>query len=85
MFQASDTKGRNFLELLNNDSNIIELTYSKEGLWLKYFSHSNLLYTKASRVIINYTLIEEYHLRFFSQKEFACSRRQYPVETRFYS
>jgi len=32
MFQASDTKGRNFLELLNDDSNIIELTYSKGGL-----------------------------------------------------
>jgi len=30
-FQASDSKERNFLDLVNNDDNILELTYSKGG------------------------------------------------------
>jgi len=32
MFQASDSKGRYFLKLLDEDSNIIKPTYSKEEL-----------------------------------------------------
>jgi len=82
MFQASDKKGRNFLELLDDNLNIIELTYSKRELWLKYFSHSNLLYARASRAIVNHALIREYHLRFFCQKYFTCSCRLYLIETR---
>jgi len=31
-FQASDLKGNQFLDLLNNNNNIIELFYVKEGL-----------------------------------------------------
>ena len=31
MFQVSDNKGRDFLELLNDDLNIIELSYLKDG------------------------------------------------------
>ena len=31
-FQASDWKGKHFLELLNNDNNIIKLSYIKGGL-----------------------------------------------------
>ena len=65
MFQASDTKERNFLELLDDNSNIIELIYSKGSLWLKYFSHFNLLYMRASRAIVNHTPTREYYLRFF--------------------
>ena len=34
-FQASDKKERNFLDLLDNNLNIIELIYSKGGSWLK--------------------------------------------------
>jgi len=65
-FQALDDKGRNFLELLDNNLNIIKLTYSKDRSWLKYFGHSNLLYARAMRAIVNYTPIGKYHLRFFS-------------------
>jgi len=32
MFQASDLKGNQFLDLLDNDNNIIELLYVKSGL-----------------------------------------------------
>jgi len=65
MFQALNNKERNFLELLDNNLNIIELTYSKDRSWLKYFGHSNLLCTRATRAIVNHTPISEYHLRFF--------------------
>jgi len=81
-FQASDTKGRQFLELLNNNLNSIEPSYSKGGSWLKFLSHSNSLCARASRAIINYAPIGEYHLRFFPQEEFKCPCGQYPIETR---
>ena len=82
MSQSSDAKERQFLELLNNDLYFIELSYSKEGLWLKFFNHSNLLCTRATRAIINHALIREYHLRFFPQEELKCSCEQYPIEMR---
>jgi len=81
-FQASDKKGRNFLKLLDNNLNIIEPTYSKGGLWLKYFSYLNSLYVRASRAIVNHAPIEEYCLRFFPQKDFACSCGLDLIETR---
>ena len=37
-FQASDLKGKQFLDLLDDDNNIIELSYAKGGSWLKVFS-----------------------------------------------
>ena len=61
-FQASNTKGRQFLDLLDNNLQPIKPLYSKEGLWLKYFSHFNLLYTRALRAIVNHTPIGEYCL-----------------------
>ena len=36
-FQASNKKGRHFLDLLDNDSCPIEPLYSKGGLWVTYF------------------------------------------------
>jgi len=58
-FQALDNKGRNFLNLLDDDLNTIEPIYSKEESWLKYFDHSNLL-TRATRAIVNHSPIDEY-------------------------
>ena len=81
-FQVSDMKGKHFLDLVNNDNNTIEPSYIKEGLWLKYFGHSNSLCTRVSRAITNHALIDEYRLRFFPRKEFSCSCKQYPIETR---
>jgi len=43
IFQASDSKGKQFLNLLDSNDNIIELSYIKEESWLKFISHSNLL------------------------------------------
>jgi len=81
MFQASDEKERNFLELLDNNINI-EPMYSKEGSWLKYFGHSNSLYARVLRAMANHTPIKEYCLRFFPQKDFTYPCGLYPIETR---
>jgi len=69
-FQASDLKENQFLNLLNNNNNIIELSYIKGGSWLKTFGHSN------------HALISKYRLRFFSGKKFKCSCGLYPIESR---
>jgi len=82
MFQASDLKGNQFLDLLDNDNNIIEPSYVKGGLWLKTFGHSNSLCACATRAITNHAPISEYRLRFFPRKEFKCPCGLYPIESR---
>jgi len=81
-FQASDLKGNQFLDLLNNNNDIIEPSYVKGGLWLKTFGHSNSLCVHATRAIMNLAPIGEYRLRFFSREEFKCSCSLYPIESR---
>ena len=81
-FQVSDARGRQFSEFLDDDLHPIEPSYSKGGLQLKFFGHSNLLCARASRAIVNHALIGEYCLRFFPQEEFKCLCRQYLIETR---
>jgi len=83
-FQASDMKGKHFLDLVDNDNNIIEPSYIKGGSWLKYFGHSNSLYTRASRGITNHAPTGEYRLRFFPREDFSCPCGQYPIETRYH-
>ena len=51
IIKASNHKGNHFLELVDNNDNIIEPTYIKGGLWLKVFDHSNLLCARATRAI----------------------------------
>ena len=82
MFQDSDTKGRKFLELLDDDLTIIKSTYFKRGSWMKYFSHLNSLCIRVSRAIVNHAPIGEYHLRFFSREEFSCSCSHHLIEMR---
>ena len=72
-FQASDLKGRQFLDLVDNNNNIIESFYVKGGSWLKMFGHSNSLCAWATRAITNHTPIGEYRLRFFPREQFKCS------------
>jgi len=84
IFQASDTKGWHFLELLDDNLNPIELSYAKGGPWLKHFGHSNLLCTRASRVIVNHASIREYHLRFFPKEDFKYLCSLYLIESRRY-
>ena len=81
-FQALDGKGRQFLNLLDNNSNDIELSYIKGGPWLQVFGQLNLLYIRATRAITNHAPIGEYRLRFFPREEFKCPCSMYPIESR---
>ena len=84
IFQASDSKGQYFLELLDENLKPIKLLSSKGGLWLKFFRHSNLLCARASRAIVNHAPIGKYWLIFFPKEEFKCLCRLYPIETRWH-
>ena len=83
-FQALDGKGNQFLDLLDDDLNVIELSYSKGGPWLQVFGHSNLLCARAVRAITNHAPIGEYRLWFFPNMDFTCPCNNYPIETRRY-
>ena len=61
-FQASEGKGNHFLDLLDNDLNSIKPSYTKGGLWLQMFGHSNSLCACATRAITNHAPIGEFRL-----------------------
>jgi len=82
IFQSLDLKGRQFLELCNNDNNSIELFYVKEDVWLKFFGYSNSLCVRVTRAIMNHASIGEYRLKFFPHEDFSCPCGIYPIETR---
>jgi len=82
IFQASDVKDHYFINLLNENSNPIKLYAVKDSPWLKFFGHSNSLYARATRAIINHAPIGEYQLRFFVWKEFKFLCSLYPIELR---
>ena len=82
MFQASNLKGNQFLDLLDNDNNIIEPSYAKGGSWLKLIGHSNSLCVWAMRAITNHSPTGGYRLRFFQREEFKCPCGRYPIESR---
>ena len=82
IFKALDDNSRNFMDLLNDNLNNIELMYLKEGLWLKYFGHSNSLCARATRAIVNHAPIGKYWLRFFPRKEFVCPYSEYSIKTK---
>ena len=81
-FQASDRKGKHFLDLLDDDFNTIKPSYMKDGPWLQVFGHSNSLCAHATRAITNHAPIGEYWLRFFPNKDFSCPCNNYPIESR---
>jgi len=81
-FQASDGKGKHFLDLVDDNLNIIEPVYTKGGPWLQVFSYSNSLYACTMRAITNYALIGEYQLRFFPNRDFKYPCNNYPIESR---
>jgi len=82
MFQASDGKGKNFLDLLDDDLNVIEPSYLKGGPWFQLVGRSNLLCARATRAITNHAPIGEYRLRFFPNEDFSCPCKEYPIESR---
>ena len=81
-FQASEFKGKHFLELINDNYLLIKPVYTKNSMWLKSIRYSNSLYMKATRAIMNHTPTGEYHLRFFPKENFSCSCSYYPIESR---
>jgi len=81
-FQASERKGKHFLDLLDNDFNPIELSYTKGGPWLQMFGHSSSLCACAMRAITNHAPIGEYRLRFFPRLDFLCPCNNYPIKSR---
>ena len=80
-FQALNGKGNQFLNLLDDNFNVIELFYTKGGPWLQLFEYSNSLCVCASRAITNHTPIKEYRLRFFPREEFKCPCGLYPIKS----
>ena len=83
-FQASDEKGRQFLNLVNDNFENIKPSYTKGGPWLQSFGHSNSLCAQATRAIASYAPIGEYRLQFFPNKDFKYLCGSYPIETRRY-
>lgn len=53
-FQALDLKEHQFLDLCNEDNNLLEPLYIKGGTWLKYFGHSNSLCARVTRAVTNH-------------------------------
>jgi len=82
MFQASDYKGNNFLDLFNDNYLPTKPTYMKDGAWLKHLRHSNFWCAKVTRAITNHALIGKYCLRFFPRESFKCLCGLYPIKLR---
>jgi len=81
-FQASEQKGQQFLNLIDDDDNPIKPSYINRGSWLKFIDHSNLLCARAIRAIINHAPTGEYRLQFFLKKEFKYPCSLYSIESR---
>ena len=85
-FQVSEYKGRNFLDLNNDDNQFICPIYSKgsDRAWLKHFGLSNLMCAHITRLITNHAPTDEYQLRLFPKESFAYIYREYSIEIRRY-
>ena len=81
-FQASEHKEKYFLDLNDNENLPAKPMYTKGGTWLSLLRHSNTLYARVTRAIINHAPISEYCLRFFPRESFACSYGEYPIKSR---
>ena len=81
-FQALDGKGNHFLDLLDDDLNVIEPSYARGGPWLQAFGYLNLLCARTTRAITNHAPIGEYRLQFFPNMDFTCPCNNYPIESR---
>jgi len=82
MFQASNSKENQFLDLLDDNDNIIEPSYIKGRPWLKVFGHSNSLCACVTRAIMNHAPTGKYRLRFFPREDFKCPCGLYSIESR---
>ena len=82
--REEEYKGRNFLDLNNDDNQPICPMYSKGGAWLKHFGLSNLMCVCVciTRLIMTHAPIGEYRLSFFHKETFSCTCGDYPIEMR---
>jgi len=83
-FQALDQKSWQFLELVDDEDNLIKPSYINSGSWLKFIGHSNLLCARVTRAIVNHVPIGKYRLHFFPKEDFKCSYGQYPIKSRYH-
>lgn len=81
-FQVSEYKGKNFLDLNDDDNQPICPTYFKGDAWLKHFGFSNLICMCITRLVTNHAPIGEYRLRFLPKELFIYTYRDYPIKTR---
>ena len=81
-YEATDRKGKSFLDLTDNKGNILIPSHIKGGPWLMYIGQSNSLCACLTRLITNRAPIGEYRKRFFPQKENICDCGLDVVETR---
>ena len=81
-FQASDSRGSSFLDLLDDDLCPVKPSFSKGSPWLSQFGHLNLLCSYVTRAITNHAPISEYWLRFFLKENFTCPCGLYSIKTR---
>ena len=84
IFQVFDARGRQFLNVLDDNIHPIEPLYTKRGSWIKYFRHSNLLCARATRAIVNHASIGEYCLCFFPNENFSYPCKDCPIESRYH-
>ena len=75
-FQVSEYKGRNFLDLNDDNNQPIYPIYTRGSAWIKYFSLSNSMCIYITRLIMNYAPIGKYRL------PFAYPCKDYPIEKR---
>jgi len=81
-FQASDKKGKSFLEITNNKGEDLIPSHENGRPWLTYIGHSNSLCARLTCLITNHAPIGEYRKRFFPQEESLCNCSANIIETR---
>lgn len=81
-FQASEYKGKNFLNLNNNDDQLVWLTYTKDSTWPKHFRSLNSMCACVIILVTNHISIDEYRLRFFSKKSIIYLYTEYSIKIR---
>jgi len=81
-FQASNNKGNHFLDLYDDNDQILTPTYTKGGTWLRHVSNSNTICARLTRLITNHAPIGEYYQCFFPNKNPQCPCNNGSIETR---
>ena len=81
-FLTSDRKGKNFLDIGDNNGCILEPHYKKEGAWLPFVNHSNSTCVRLTQLITNHAPIGECRKRFFPCEAFLYPCNSGVIETR---